>query len=74
MLNATSFQVGHFFALALHHDWPGLQVQPIPMSRAGHCFVSIWPTRQTARWPPPFPIDGLGNQHRITQFFLMKAA
>jgi hypothetical protein len=22
----------------------------------------------------PLPIDGLGNQHRITQFFVMKVA
>jgi hypothetical protein len=74
MLNATSFQVGHFYALTLHHDRPGLQVQPVPRSAAGHCFTSIWPTRRVARWPPPFPIDGLGNLHRITQFFLMKVA
>lgn len=71
-LNATSFQVGHFFALVLQHDWPGLQVQPIPRSRAEQCFVSVWPTHATTRWPPPQPIDHLGDQHTITQYFLMK--
>lgn len=74
MLNATIFQAGHFFALTFHHDRPGLQMQPVPRSAAAHCFVSIWPTRQTTWWPPPLPIDGLGNQHHITRFFKMKLA
>jgi hypothetical protein len=72
MLNATTFRVGHFFALVLHHDWPGLQVRPVPGTAAEHCFVPIWPVGPTVRWPPPFPADGLGNPHHITRFFQLK--
>jgi hypothetical protein len=33
VFNGTIFQVGHFFALAFQHDWPGLQTQPTPGPR-----------------------------------------
>jgi hypothetical protein len=65
---ATIFQVGHFFAMALHHDWPGLEVR----TRAVMSFLSIWPGGSTVRWPPPEPVDDLGDPHQITQFFMIR--
>ena len=72
VIYATVFQIGHFFALALHHDWPGLEARPIPGSPGDGAFASIWPPAGIVRWPPPLTVDGLGNPHRITQFFQMK--
>jgi len=63
------FQIGHFFALALQHDWPGLRARPKPGTDAERAFVSIWPAGEDVRWPPPLPVDVLGNTHRITEFF-----
>ena len=48
-LNGTIFQVGHFFALALQHDWPGLQARPKPESEADGAFLQIWPTGPAVR-------------------------
>jgi hypothetical protein len=70
-LNGTIFQVAHFFALAIQHDWPGLQMRPKPGSKADGAFLQIWPTGPTVRWPPPRHIDDLGDTHKITRFFQM---
>ncbi len=74
MFGATIFQVGHFFALALQHDWPGLQVRPVPGTNADRAFRSIWPTGSDVRWPPLVPVDVLGNIHQVTQYFQMRPA
>jgi len=71
VFNGMIFSVGHFFALVVQHDWPGLQFRPIPRSDAEQAFVSIWPIGDDVRWPPPLPVDVLGNPHDVTQFFEM---
>jgi hypothetical protein len=71
VFNETIFQVGHFFALALQHDWPGLRARPKPGSDADGAFLQIWPTGPAVRWPPSRHIDDLGNTHKITRFFQM---
>ncbi|KAB1160981.1 hypothetical protein F6X68_06645 [Micromonospora sp. AMSO12t] len=68
VFNATIFQVGHFFALALQHDWPGLRARPNPGSAAAGALRPIWPTARTVEWPPPRPVDDLGNPHKVTRF------
>jgi hypothetical protein len=72
VLNGAIFQVGHFFALVLQHDWPGLQARPKPGSDAEQTFMPIWPAGVDVRWPPARPVDGLGNIHRVTQYFAMR--
>jgi hypothetical protein len=69
-LNGTIFQVGHFFALALQHDWPGLQARPKPGTEADGAFLHIWPG-DAVRWPARRHIDDLGDPHKITRFFQM---
>jgi hypothetical protein len=69
---ATIFQVGHVFGLAFHHQLPGLEARPIPGSVGDGAFASIWPAGGDVRWPPPHAVDGLGDPHRVTQFFAMK--
>jgi hypothetical protein len=71
VFNGTIFQVGHFLALALQHDWPGLQARPKPGSTADGAFLPIWPTGPAVRWPPSRPVDDLGDIHKVTQFFQM---
>jgi hypothetical protein len=72
VLNGTIFQVGHFFALVLPHDWPGLRVRPRPGTDAEQAFVQVWPAAGgDVRWPPPLPVGGLGDPHRVTGFFEM---
>jgi hypothetical protein len=71
VFNGTVFRVGHFFALALQHDWPGLQVRPVPGIKADGAFLQIWPTGPTVRWPPRRHVDDLGGTHKITRFFEM---
>jgi hypothetical protein len=68
VLNATIFQAGHFFALALQHDWPGLPARPNPKTKARHALLPIWPTGPDVRWPPPRAVDELGEPHKITRF------
>lgn len=68
VFNGTVFQVGHFFALALQHDWPGLRARPKPDSAAADAFLRIWPSGPTVRWPPPRPVEDLGDPHKVTQF------
>ena len=68
VFNGTIFQVGHFFALAFQHDWPGLQTQPKPGSKAVDALPPIWPTGPTVHWPPPKPVDDLGDLHKVTRF------
>jgi len=68
VFNGTIFQVGHFFALVLQHDWPGLRAQPRPGSEAEHAFVPIWPVGPDIRWPPLRPVDDLGDAHKATRF------
>jgi hypothetical protein len=72
VLNATIFQVGHFFALVLQHDWPGLRARTRPGTDAESSFLAIWPTGGEVRWPPPVPVDVLGDIHQVTQFFEMR--
>ena len=72
VLNGTIFQVGHFFALVLQHDWPGLEARAVPGSDAEQAFVSIWPAREKVAWPPAGSVDVLGDIHRVTQFFQMR--
>jgi hypothetical protein len=74
VFNATIFQAGHLFGLALHHDWPGLEVRPIPGRKGDGAFVQVWPTGGVAQWPPPHPVDGLGDPHRVTELFQMRPA
>jgi hypothetical protein len=71
VFDATIFAVGYLFALVLQHDWPGLQFRPTPGSDAEQAFVSIWPVGDDVQWPPPLPVDVLGNAHYVTQFFEM---
>ena len=71
LFNGTTFQVGHFFALALQHDWPGLRARPKPDSEAANALVPIWPVGATVRWPPRRPIDDLGDAHHLTRFLQM---
>jgi hypothetical protein len=68
VFNGTVFQVGHFFALALQHDWPGLRARPNPHSAAADTFLPIWPAGPTVRWPPPRPVEDLGDPHKVTRF------
>jgi hypothetical protein len=63
VFNGTIFQVGHFFALAFQHDWPGLRMHPTPGSEAVAALPPIWPIGPTVHWPPPKPVDDLGNLH-----------
>jgi hypothetical protein len=71
VFNGMIFSVGHFFALVVQHDWPGLQFRPIQGSDAEQAFVSIWPVGDDVPWPPPLPVDVLGDTHHVTQFFEM---
>jgi hypothetical protein len=66
VFNGTIFQVGHFLALALQHDWPGLRARLEPNAAAA--LLPIWPAGPDVRWPPPRPVDNLGDAHKITQF------
>jgi hypothetical protein len=68
VFNATIFQVGHFFALALQHDWPGLPARVNPGTQAADALLPIWPTGPTVHWPPPRPVDVLGDPHKVTRF------
>jgi hypothetical protein len=68
VFNGTIYRVGHFFALALQHDWPGLRARPKPGSAAADAFLPIWPTDPTVLWPPPRPVDDLGDAHKVTSF------
>jgi hypothetical protein len=68
VFNALIFQAGHFFALALQHDWPGLPARPTPRTKASHALLPIWPTGAAVRWPPSRSVDELGDPHKITQF------
>lgn len=70
VLYATSIQVGRFYAVALHHDWPGVLARPIPGVPA-QCFTPVWPTSLIVQWPPPRAVDVLGDPHSITQHFIM---
>jgi hypothetical protein len=71
VFNGTIFRVGHFFALAIQHDWPGLRARPKPDSAAADAFLTIWPGGQDIRWPPTWPVDELGDPHKVTRFFQM---
>jgi hypothetical protein len=71
VFNGTIFQVGHFFALAFQHDWPGLQARPKPGSEAVDALPPIWPIGPTVHWPPPRPVDDLGDLHKVTRFLLI---
>jgi hypothetical protein len=71
MFNATTFQVGHFFALTLQHDWPGLHARANPDTEAADALLPIWPTGPTVHWPPRGPIDELGDPHKVTRFLQM---
>jgi hypothetical protein len=71
VFNGTIFQVGHFFGLALQHDWPGLHVRPNPDTEAGDAPLPIWPTGPTIQWPPPRAVDDLGDPHKVTRFLQM---
>jgi hypothetical protein len=68
VFHGTVLQVGHFFALALQHDWPGLRARPRPGSAAADAFVPVWPAGPTVQWPPPRPVDDLGDPHQVTRF------
>jgi hypothetical protein len=68
VFNGTIFRVGHFFALAMQHDWPVLQARPEPGSVANNAFLQIWPTGPDVRWPPTRPVDDLGDPHQVTRF------
>lgn len=71
VFNGTIFQLGHFFGLAIQHDWPGLQVRPEPGSDAERALIPIWPTDRTVKWPPSLPVDVLGDAHKVTRFLQM---
>ena len=72
VLNGTIFQVGHFFALVLQHDWPGLRVRPRLGTDAEHALVQVWPAvGGDVRWPPRLPVDELGDPHRVSRFLEM---
>jgi hypothetical protein len=68
VFNGTVFQMGHFFALALQHDWPGLRARPNPVSKTATALLGAWPTGATVHWPPLRPVDDLGNPHKVTRF------
>ena len=68
VFNGTIFQVGHFFALAFQHDWSGLRIHPTPGSEAVDALPQIWPIGPTVHWPPPKPVDDLGDPHEVTRF------
>jgi hypothetical protein len=68
VFNGTIFQVGHFFALAFQHDWPGLRTYPKPGSEAVDALPPIWPIGPTVHWPPPKSIDDLGDPHKVIRF------
>jgi hypothetical protein len=68
VFNGTIFQVGHFFALAFQHDWPGLRTGPKSGSEAVDALPPIWPIGRTVHWPPPKSIDELGDPHKVTRF------
>lgn len=68
VFNATVFRVGHFFALALQHDWPGLRARPKLGSAAADALLPIWPAGRTIQWPPPRPVEDLGDPHKVTRF------
>jgi len=69
-LYGLSIQVGRFYAVSLHHDWPGVLARPIPGVPA-QCLTQVWPTSLIAQWPPARPVDVLGNPHSITGQFIM---
>jgi hypothetical protein len=71
VFNGTIFQVGHFFGLALQHDWPGLQVRANPSTEAADVLMPIWPTGPTVQWPPPRSVCELGDPHKVTRFLQM---
>jgi hypothetical protein len=68
VFNGTVLQVGHFFALALQHDWPGLRARAIPTSPAASALLPMSATGPTVHWPPPRPADHLGDPHKVTRF------
>jgi hypothetical protein len=71
VFNATLFQLGHFFVLALQHDWPGLHVRPKPGTEGADALLPIWPAGPTLQWPPSQPVDVLGDPHKVTRFLQM---
>ena len=71
VFNGTIFRVGHFFALALQHDWPGLRAGPKPLTPAAEALMPIWPVGHNIQWPTPRPVDDLGDPHKITMFLIM---
>ena len=71
VFNATIFRVGHFFALALQHDWLGLRAGPKPLTPAAGALAPIGPTRPTVHWPPPRRVDDLGDPHKLTRLLMM---
>lgn len=72
VLNGTIFQVGHFFALVVQHDWPGLRARTKPGTDAEGAFVQVWPAAgEDILWPPALPVDGLGDPHQVTRLLEM---
>ena len=69
-LYGMSIQVGRFFAVSLHTDWPGMLARPIP-GVPSECLSQIWPTTLVAQWPPVRAVDVLGDPHSITAQFIM---
>lgn len=70
-LFATVLQLGHFVAVCVHHDWPGMEVRPAPTRKGALSFFPVWPVTSSGQWPPLMPIDGLGDPHLITEYFMM---
>jgi hypothetical protein len=68
VLNGFVFQVAHFFALAIQHDWPGLRVRPNPGTTAASALSPVWPAGPAVHWPPPRPVDELGDPHKLTRY------
>ena len=44
-----------------------LQTHPTPGSEAVDALPPIWPTGPTVHWPPPTPVDDLGDLHKVTR-------
>jgi hypothetical protein len=73
-LTGTIFQVGHFFALVVQHDWPALLARTKPGTDAERAFVQVWPAAgEVIQWPPALPVDGLGDPHQVTRFLEVAA-
>jgi hypothetical protein len=66
-INAMSFQVGHFYTLAVYHDWPGLQLRARPDSMAANSLTLVTPASTSIQWPPSVPVDLLGDPHAVTR-------